>query len=387
MKNHVKPGIEVFLEFHAEHYEGKRIGLITNQTGTNRDLVTTIQLLHEDRRMNLTALFSPEHGIMASAKEGEKVADMVHKETGLPVYSLYGATRKPTAEMMDTFDVVLFDLQDIGSRYYTYIYTMAYMMEACAACQKEMVVLDRPNPIGGEKVEGNFVEEGFQSFVGLYPLPNRHGMTVGELAGYFNKEFHINCRLNVIKMSGWSRNQTVLTTGLPWVPPSPNTTNYHMMLLYTGTCLLEGINVSEGRGTTQPFEVAGAPFIEGIALQNAFNKHNIPGVKARALSFTPSYQKYKDEVCQGIQLHVTDEAKLEPLKTGIYLIKTIYDLYPHHVTFVQNDDFGQLMFDLISGTDKLRKAIQRGEIDAFLEKIDNDASIFEEKRKPYLLYE
>ncbi|KIL49549.1 exo-beta-N-acetylmuramidase NamZ family protein [Jeotgalibacillus soli] len=382
----VKLGIEMFLSTCADQYAGKRVGLITNQTGTNSRLITTIQLLHEDPRINLTVLFAPEHGITAVAKEGEKLSNSIHRETGLPVYSLYGDTKKPKDEMMSTFDVILFDLQDIGARYYTYIYTMAYMMQACAKHDKEIIVLDRPNPIGGEVVEGNLVEENFRSFVGLYPIPNRHGMTVGELAKYFNEEFNIHCTLTVVKMEGWRRQMSVMDTGLPWIPPSPNTTNYHMMLLYTGTCLIEGMNVSEGRGTTQPFEIVGAPFIDGGQLQQTFNAIGLPGVKARAISFKPTYQKYKDETCQGIQLHVTSPSELESWKTGVYLVKTIYDLYLDHIVFLRSDLSRHPMFDLISGSDKLRNAILQGEISPYLDRVEKASKEFKEKRKSYLLY-
>lgn len=382
----MKLGLDVFLEQYVEKFTGKRIGLVTNMTGVNSNLVPTIDIFHGHLYIKLTALFGPEHGIRGDAKEGETVASSIDPYTKLPVYSLYGETRKPNREMLDGVDVIVFDLQDIGTRYYTYIYTMAYVMEACAEFGKQFVVLDRPNPISGVGAEGNLVEEDVRSFVGLYPIPNRHGMTVGELALLFNHEFDIHCDLTVVPMSGWERKMFYDETGLHWVPPSPNTTGIDMSILYPGTCLVEGTNLSEGRGTTRPFEYIGAPYIEGYKLAKIFNEKKVPGVLARPVSFIPTYQKYKDEVCEGIQLHVVDRRNIHSLETGLLLLETIAHMYPDQFEFVQYNKQDRYFFDLLAGTKDLRTFILSGEVKLFLASCTKDLEAFNEQKKPYLLY-
>lgn len=382
----VKLGVDVFFEQDLSSLKGKRIGLLTNQTGVDAELVSTIRLVHEHPDLHLVALFAPEHGLLTNAREGEKFTDAVHCSTGLPVFSLYGKTKKPTDAMMDAVDIVIFDMQDIGARYYTYMYTMAYMMQACARKGKRMIVLDRPNPIGGETVEGNFIEEGFTSFVGLYPIPNRHGMTIGELATYFNEVFGIHCQLDVIHMKGWNRNLYFHETGLPWVPPSPNTTTVQMMLLYPGTCLLEGTNLSEGRGTTQPFEVIGAPFMDGEKLQDRVNSLGIETIRARATAFTPTYQKYAGEHCEGIQLHVTKPRRIQPLHTFVTVLAEIIDMYPKQVDFLTYGSLKHPMFDLLAGNAELRHGLLRGSLGAYLAKCQSDTAVFMDKREKYLCY-
>ncbi|WP_172799263.1 exo-beta-N-acetylmuramidase NamZ domain-containing protein [Bacillus sp. FJAT-29814] len=382
----MKIGLDVFLEKYTQDYKGKRIGLVTNMTGVNQRLTPTIDLFHEHPDLQLTALYGPEHGIRGDAKEGEKVESSVDPYTNVPVYSLYGASKKPSKEMLDPVDVVFFDLQDIGARYYTYIYTMAYMMETCAEYGKQFVVLDRPNPISGAAVEGNFVEEAHRSFVGLYPIPNRHGLTVGEMALLYKHEFGIDCDLAVIPMEGWNRELYYDETGLFWVPPSPNTTGIDMAVLYPGTCLVEGTNLSEGRGTTRPFEYVGAPFIDGYRLARAFNGKMLPGVLARAVSFMPTYQKHKDTVCEGVQLHVTDRRALHSLRTGLTLLELIAEMYPNDFHFVFYEPTQRYMFNLLSGTDRLQNYILNGEGNVFLEQCEKHAEAFKIQRKPYLLY-
>lgn len=382
----VQLGVDVFFEQDLSSLKGKRIGLLTNQTGVNAELVSTIRLVHEHPDLSLVALFAPEHGLLTNAREGEKFTDAVHCSTGLPVFSLYGKTKKPTDAMMDAVDIVIFDMQDIGARYYTYMYTMAYMMQACARKGKRMIVLDRPNPIGGEAVEGNFIEEDFTSFVGLYPIPNRHGMTIGELATYFNEVFGIHCQLDVIQMKGWKRNLYFHETGLPWVPPSPNTTTAQMMLLYPGTCLLEGTNLSEGRGTTQPFEVLGAPFIDGEKLQDRVNSLGIETIRARATAFTPTYQKYAGEHCEGIQLHVTEPRQIQPLHMFVTVLAEIIDMYPKQVEFLTYGSLKHPMFDLLAGNAELRHGLLKGSLAAYLAKCQSDTAVFMDKREKYLCY-
>ncbi|OCA85878.1 hypothetical protein A8F94_13550 [Bacillus sp. FJAT-27225] len=379
-------GLDVFFEKYVGKFTGKRLGLVTNMTGVNQRLVPTIDLFHSHPDLHLTALYGPEHGIRGSAKEGEKVVSSIDPYTGLPVYSLYGASKKPGKEMLDPVDVVVFDLQDIGARYYTFIYTMAYMMEACAEHGKQFVVLDRPNPISGCSVEGNLVEEQFRSFVGLYPIPNRHGMTVGEIALLYKHEFGIDCELTVIEMEGWERKLYYDETELFWIPPSPNTTGIDMATLYPGTCLVEGTNLSEGRGTTRPFEYVGAPYMDGYHLARAFNEKQLPGVLARPISFIPTYQKHKEAACEGVQLHVVDRRKLHSLKTGLTLLEIIAEMYPNDFAFVQYGENQRYMFDLLAGTDRLRDQVMNGKTQDFLEQCEEQTEAFIKQGEPYLLY-
>lgn len=381
----MKLGLDIFIEKEWYQFKGKRIGLITNMTGVNEKLVPSIDLFHQHPDINLVALYGPEHGIRGDAKEGHEVKSSIDPYTNLPVYSLYGNTKKPTKEMLDSVDVVVFDLQDIGSRYYTFIYTMAYVMEACAEYGKHFVVLDRPNPISGEKMEGNLVEEDVRSFVGLLPIPNRHGMTVGELALLYKNEFNYNCDLTVVPMQGWKRNMYFDDTKFIWVSPSPNTTNIDMSILYPGTCLIEGTNLSEGRGTTKPFEVIGAPFVDGQELARTFNDKEMPGILARPTSFIPTYQKHKDEICSGIQLHVVDRIKLNALETGIVLIETIANMYPDEFNFLKSEN-DRYFFDLLAGTKKLRGHILEGTSKDFLEGCEEQLETFNQLKEPYHLY-
>ncbi|GAB2569306.1 exo-beta-N-acetylmuramidase NamZ family protein [Gracilibacillus alcaliphilus] len=383
--NGMQLGLEVFIYRDFKKYQGKRIGLVTNMTGVNQQLVPAVDLFFEHPDINLVALFGPEHGIRGDAKEGEKVTAFVDPDTNLPVYSLYGETRKPAKEMIELVDVMVLDLQDIGSRYYTYIYTMANVMKACHEYNKELVVLDRPNPISGMKVEGNLVEEAFRSFIGLLPIPNRHGMTIGELASLFKGEFGYHCELTVIPMQGWERWMYQEDTGLLWVPPSPNTTTQDMMILYSGTCLIEGTNLSEGRGTTRPFEWIGAPFINGQQLARKFNERNLPGIIARPVTFSPTYQKYAGETCQGVQLHVKDRESLNALYATILLVKDILEMYPDKLKFIQYSD--RYTFDLLTGTDKLRKdLLNNRDMEDFFTSCYQQSLDFDRRRKNYLLY-
>lgn len=382
----VKLGLEVFLEKRTHELKGRRIGLLTNQTGADSKLESAIRLIHRHPDLDLRVLFAPEHGLKTDAKEGEKFGDSIHRETAVPVYSLYGKTKKPTDAMMEHIDIAVFDLQDIGARYYTYIYSMAYLMEACVRTGKKMYVLDRPNPIGGEAVEGNLIEEDFTSFVGLYPVPNRHGMTAAELALYFNETFGIGCDLEVVPMEGWRRSMLFPETELPWIPPSPNTTQLDMMLLYPGTCLMEGTNLSEGRGTAQPFEIIGAPFIDGVKLQDAVNSSALENVKARAVNFTPSQSKYEGQTCEGIQLHIVDRRQFQPIACFIRVLALIAEMYPEELEFLKYGNLKHPMFDLLAGTEKLRHAVSSGGVEAFIEQCKTDSGQFAENRKPFLLY-
>ncbi|MEN1967385.1 DUF1343 domain-containing protein [Lentibacillus sp. N15] len=381
----MKLGLDVFLKDQYKSFKGKRIGLVTNITGVNSKLIPSIDLFHDHPDIHLSALYAPEHGIRGDGKEGEEVKSFIDPYTNVPVYSLYGASKKPSKAMLDPVDVIVFDLQDIGSRYYTFIYTMAYVMEACKEYGKHFVVLDRPNPVSGLHMEGNLVEEDVRSFVGLFPIPNRHGMTVGELALLFKYAFGYHSELTVVPMQGWKRHMYFDETPLFWVPPTPNTTNIEMNILYAGTCLVEGTNLSEGRGTTKPFEWIGAPYIDGQNLAKAFNRLKNPGVLARPISFMPTYQKHKDQTCYGVQLHIVDRDQLNSLRTGIQLIELIAGMYPNNFHFLKSEN-GKYFFDLLAGTKRLRNDILKGRSSEFLQACNQQLESFKQLKEPYLLY-
>jgi uncharacterized protein YbbC (DUF1343 family) len=382
----MKLGLEVFLEKKTEEYVGKRIGLLTNLTGVNHDLESTIDLFYKHPCIQLTALFGPEHGLRGEVQEGKLIDSSVDAYTGVPIFSLYNKEKKPNVEMLKDVDVVFCDLQDIGTRYYTFIYSLANTMQICGQEGKKVVVLDRPNPINGITMEGNLVEEDFRSFVGKFPIPVRHGMTIGELAHLFKNEFSIDCDLEVIPMEGWSRDMYFDQTDLFWVSPTPNTTTMDMCVLYPGTCLIEGTNLSEGRGTTKPFEVIGAPFIDGRKLADEMNALNLKGVRFRQAVFKPMYSKHEGEVCEGVQVHVSDRHNLHAFEIGISLLETIYRLYTDKVEFIQAGKRNQYFLDLLAGTDQLRKQIEQGNTSAIRAQAREQTQQFETIRKNYLLY-
>jgi len=370
----VKFGIDN-IDNHLDYFEGKRVGLITNPTGINSNYESTIDILFE--KVNLVALFSPEHGIRGNLQAGESLGTYIDEITNLPVYSLYGNTKKPTKAMMDQLDVLCIDLQDAGARFYTYIYTMAYAMEACKEYDKEFVVFDRPNPAGGKIYEGNILRLEYRSFIGYYPIIQRHGMTIGELALFFNKEYDINCKLKVIEMEGWKRDMYYDDTNLPWVIPSPNFPSINTALVYPGTCIFEGTNLSEGRGTTIPFEIIGAPWINAYEWADALNELDLPGVKFRPAYFTPTFSKHQGKLCGGVQVHVTDRESFRSVKTAFAMLDVVRNMYPEH--FGTNSSLNLLNGDNFLEEDKYSLEEQ------FLI-IDNDTETFGEIRKNYLLY-
>ncbi|HWI66080.1 MAG TPA: DUF1343 domain-containing protein [Symbiobacteriaceae bacterium] len=355
----VRLGLEVLLDVQLPLLRGRRVGLVTNHTGVDRLFRSTVDLLHQHPEVNLVALYGPEHGIRGAAAAGEKVGSERDPITGLPVHSLYGATQRPTREMLAGLDVLVYDIQDIGVRYYTYPYTLAYCMEAAKEVGLPVVVLDRPNPIGGELVEGNILDPAFASFVGLYPLPVRHGMTIGELARWFNQT--VGCDLTVVPMQGWNRSLWWDETGIPFVPMSPNSTGVDMATLYGGTCLFEGTNLSEGRGTTKPFEQVGAPWVDGRRLAAVLNDLNLPGVRFRSVYFTPTFSKHRDQPCQGVQVHILDRKAVRAPELGLHMVKAIRDLHPAEFAFLEPyREGGRRFFDLLAGTDAWRLALEAG---------------------------
>lgn len=404
----VKVGAEVFLEEYLYLVEGKNVGLVTNPSAIDSQLESIADDFYRHPKIKLVALYGPEHGVRGNAQAGEYVPFYIDQKFNLPVFSLYGQTRHPSPEMLadidaymrlfDTvkngktlnqeqiknLDVLIFDIQDVGTRVYTYIATMAYCLEACAEAGIKFIVLDRPNPINGVTMEGPLLEyPQFSSFVGLYPIPLRHGMTVGELALYFNDKFlGKKAELEVIKLKGWKREMWFDNTGLPWVMPSPNMPTLDTATVYPGQVFLEGTNISEGRGTTRPFELFGAPWIDGYELANRLNALNLPGVKFREAWFTPTFSKYQGELCGGCQIHVIDRDIYQPLASTLWIINTIREMYPDKFQF--HADY----FDKIMGTDRVRLSLEKGQppLPELLTSFAHECSRFAEERRPYLLY-
>jgi uncharacterized protein YbbC (DUF1343 family) len=387
----VKLGIEQALAECADLFKNQRVGLICNQASVNHEFDHAADLFFENSDINLVALFGPQHGIRGDVQDNMiETAHAFDKKTKLPIYSLYSETREPTEEMLKDLDTLVFDLQDVGGRVYTFIYTMANVMIACAKFGKKMVVCDRPNPINGNDVEGNLLEKEYASFVGQYPIPMRHGLTVGELAKLFNQEFEINCDLEVIKMNNWAREDYFDETDAPWVMPSPNIPVPDTTVVFPATVYFEGTQISEGRGTTRPFEIVGAPFVDSDELVDTLTELELPGVKFRAINFMPTFQKHANTVCGGVFVHVIDRKVFEPVITGIAIVKTIYDLYTNDFKW-KNPPYEYVYdlnpFDVISGTDKIRKFIETGaDINTIKQYWEKDVKDFQELRQKYLLY-
>jgi len=374
-------GIEVLLHDRLDLIRGRHVGLITNPTGVDRQLVSDVDLLAHTPAVHLVALFGPEHGIRGAHQAGASVGSDRDPVTGLPVYSLYGKTRRPTPAMLQGVDVLVFDIQAVGARFYTYLYTMADAMKAAAAAHIPTIVLDHPNPIGGTKVQGPILDPKFASFVGEYPIPLRYGMTIGELAEFFNGEFHIGADLTVVKMRGWKRSMYYDDTPLQFVMPSPNMPTETTALVYPGMGLVEGTNVSEGRGTTRPFELIGAPWIDAEQLSRALNGKRLDGVRFRPVHFTPTFSKYEGKSCNGIEVHVMDRGTFNPVVVGLTVIATIHDLYSHQFAFNASG------FDRLVGNDWIRKDIEKGvPVSEMQLRWQADLSQFEKVRQKYLLY-
>ena len=387
----VRPGIEVLLEKRKHLIKGARAGAVVHPASVLSDLRHTADALLECRDFELICLFGPQHGA-----RGEKQDNMVESDfyrdpdSGLPVHSLYGETRRPTEDMLKDIEVLLFDLQDAGTRVYTFIYTMAYCMQACAQFGKQMIVLDRPNPINGLQVEGNLLELEYSSFVGLYPIPMRHGMTAGELALMFNAEFGIGCNLTVVPMDAWRRDYWFDQTGLPWVQPSPNLPTVDSAVVYPGSVLIEGTCLSEGRGTTRPFETVGAPFINSKAYAARLNELKLPGVWFRPAYFQPTFQKWAGQMCGGIQIHVSDRQAYEPYLTGIAVLSVARDLYPDSFKWREPPyeyEHKKLPIEILCGGKSIPESIWCGTpLDQIRQSWQDDVAAFYRKRECYLLY-
>jgi uncharacterized protein YbbC (DUF1343 family) len=390
-KHKIKLGLEVLLTEKASLLAGARVGLICNPATVDHGFQHAADLFHAHPEINLTALFGPQHGI-----RGETQDNMIEWQsfrdprTGVMAFSLYGETRQPTEQMLQDVDVLVFDVQDVGTRVYTFIYTMALAMQAAQQFGKRVVILDRPNPISGIGVEGSLLEAGHESFVGMYPIPMRHGMTVAELARLFNEEFGIGCELEVVPMQGWQREFWLDETDAPWVIPSPNMPTVETAVVYPGAVYVEGARISEGRGTTRPFELIGAPYVNAYEVATALNDLGLPGVYFRPHSFMPTFQKFGGKLCHGVQIHVLDRATFKPVITGIAVIKLIHDLYPNGFewqTPPYEYVFDRYPFDVIAGTFKLREQIENGvSVEELAASWQADERRFTEQRAKYLLY-
>ena len=389
----VRTGVDLFGKKLPVRLKGARIGLLVHPASINRVFKHTVDHLSKSKKCRLSALFGPQHGI-----RGETQDNMVEwkgfrdKKTGLPVFSLYGHTRKPDPAMLKNIDVMVIDLQDIGSRYYTFIWTTELCMQACMEMKKSVVILDRPNPIGGHILEGPVLDTTFASFVGQRPLPVRHGMTMGEIGQYLRNEYYPSLDFHVIALQGWERKMWFDGTGLPWVMPSPNMPTLDTAIVYPGMCLLEGTNISEGRGTTRPFELFGAPFIDPDLLISRLREYNLPGVIFRPMYFQPTFQKHAEEPCGGAQMHVTKREKFRPFQTGVAVLKAIHDLYPNEFAWKSPPyeyEYEKMPIDILAGTERLRRDIER---DMSLEHMEEwwqkECHTFDRNiRKKYLMYE
>ena len=366
---------------------GRRVGLVTNHSGVDSHLRATADRLHEADGVDLVLLFGPEHGIRGDAEDGVIVDTGVDARTGVPIISLYGEHRQPAVADLDRLDVLLFDIQDVGVRFYTYLYTMSLSMAACAEAGVPFVVLDRPNPLGGVEVEGNILDPEFASFVGLYPIPVRYGLTAGELARLFNEEFGIGAELHVVHMLGWRRAMRWPDTGLVWVPPSPNMPTPDTVNVYPGMCFFEGTNVSEGRGTTRPFEQVGAPYIDGFDLADTLNALRLPGAAFRPVFFRPAFAKHEGQTCHGVQLHATRGAPFQPVRSGFEALAAVRRGWPDDFAW-RTDREGIHNFDKLAGTDRVRLAIDAGAaIDDLVSDWARDRAAFVELRQKYLHYQ
>jgi uncharacterized protein YbbC (DUF1343 family) len=377
----VTPGIESLAASTPPVLRGKRVGLITNQTGIDRAGRSTIDIMATAKDYRLVALFSPEHGIRGTAEAGDQVSSERDARSGLPVHSLYGATNRPTPAMLDNVDALVFDMQDVGVRQYTYTSTLALAMQAAAAKGIPFVVLDRPDPVTGDIIEGGVLDTAFRSFVGLYPLPSRYGLTPGELAGYLNATFRFGTSLTVVRLTGWRRDMWLDETSLPFIAPSPNLPRIEAIINYPGTVYIEGTNLSEGRGTDHPFEQTGAPWLNADSVVRLMNGRAIPGVRFEAVKFTPraTAQKFGGVPLNGVRYIVTDRDRYRPIMTTLLLIETIRQLHPNE--FAWNGSLERL-----AGTAQLRQAIEQHTLAALLLSWQSQAAAFAAERKPFLLY-
>lgn len=388
-----RTGLERLLETPKRWLGEARVGLVANATSVSRELKHAADLMMEHPEIDLRLLFGPEHGVRGVAQAMVAVGDGVDPATGLPEVSLYGSevdSLSPAAEHLSRIDVLVIDVQDVGARYYTYGATMALCMRAARVAQVKLIVLDRPNPIGGLRVEGGGVDSGLENFCGLFPIPQRHGMTLGELARLYNVTFDIGCDLEVIACEGWTRETYYDQCGLPWIMPSPNMPTLDTALVYPGMCLLEGTNISEGRGTTRPFELFGAPFVDARVLAAELQRYCLPGVRFRPCLFTPTFDKFSGRACGALQIHVTERETFEPYRTGVAVLVVTHKLWPESFAwrtepYEFRDDVPAI--DLLTGKSAVRRAIEKGEdLDEVMDIACSGTELYEAGRAQALLY-
>lgn len=378
----MKLGIDC-IDQHLDFFDGKRVGLITNPTGINSNYESTIDVLN--KKVNLVALFSPEHGVRGNLQAGDQLETYIDDATGCTVFSLYGKTKKPTKEMMDEIDVLCIDIQDGGSRFYTFIYTMAYAMLACKEYNKQFVVFDRPNPANAVDFEGNILDLEYRSFVGYYPILQRHGLTIAELAKLFNEEYGDKCDLKLILMEGYDRKMYYEDTNLLWVMPSPNFPTPLTSIVYNGTCIFEGTNISEGRGTTIPFQIVGAPFVNPYEYARILNNYYLEGVFFRPQYFTPTFSKWAKEICGGVEVHVTDKKKFKPVRVGWTMLDVIRKMYPNDFKVLPPYKEGnKCMLEFNTGFGDIKDGTISLEDQYII--LERDTQVFSRTREKYLLY-
>jgi uncharacterized protein YbbC (DUF1343 family) len=385
----VLTGLDQLDSINESDFKGN-IGLLCHSASVDRHLDHAIEIFINKFASKLTKIFAPQHGLVSDVQDNMIESDhYTHPYYQLPVYSLYSETRRPSKSMLKNIDHIFIDLQDVGCRIYTYIYTMAHMMEECAKCGINVYVIDRPNPIGGEIMEGNILDPNFQSFVGLYPIPVRHGMTIGEIALLFNAKFQASCNLKIIKMKNWKRSFYFEQTNLPWVLPSPNLATPEAAVSFVGTVLFEGCNVSEGRGTARALEIIGHPEINPHDFLKKHEKDllKFKGVKLRPIYFIPTFNKHAGKSCGGFQLHITEPSEFRSWKLCQFLMKEFF----HELNFSWKKppyeyEYEKLPIDMINGTDLIRNWIEKNGSLSFLDELENKLSDFQELRKEFLLY-
>lgn len=390
-RKEIKLGLEKLLEDNLALLQGARVGLVCNQASVNHGLRHAADVLYEHPEVQLAALFGPQHGIRGDVQDNMiETEHTVDRETGLPIYSLYSETREPTEAMFKNVDVLVVDLQDVGCRIYTFAYTMANCMIAARKFGKKVIVCDRPNPINGKDVAGNVLEAKQASFVGQYAIPTRHGMTIGELARMFNGHFALNCEFEVISMEGWERELWHDQTDAPWVLPSPNMPTVDSATVFPGTVHFEGTQLSEGRGTTRPFELVGAPYVDPEEYARQLNALELPGVIFRSCIFRPTFQKHSGASCGGVQIHVPDRETFEPVITGFAMVKLAHDLYPAEFRWKQPPYeyvYDRNPFDVIAGSSSIRESIESGSsLETIQSSWNDELERFKRVRENYLLY-
>ncbi|MBW1867469.1 MAG: DUF1343 domain-containing protein [Deltaproteobacteria bacterium] len=383
--------LENLIKSPPDRLKGKRLGLLCNPASVYRHFKHARDLIHERFPGQLTTLFSPQHGFWAAKQDNMiESAHTIDPFLNIPVFSLYGETRVPTEKMFDAIDILLIDLQDAGTRVYTFIYTMSYCMETARRCNCKIVILDRPNPLGGLVIEGNLLSDEYSSFVGRFPLPMRHGLTIGEIALLFNEQYRIGCDLEVVPMQGWNRAMYFQDTGLPWVPPSPNLPTVVSTMVYPGQVLLEGTNISEGRGTGQPFELFGAPYLDIHKLQVAMPMDTFGGIILRPTVFEPVANKWQDRHCHGFQIHIIDRSVYKPYLTTLKLLQAV--IINHGDGFEWKSppyeyEFEKQPFDLITGSRRIRQCLEEGEdLDQAAAAWQDNLDKFNKIRQSYHLY-